>query len=405
MASHSENPADMFTPAHYGPAREDDLARLGLLVHEAFSGAQEGAEAWMRSHGVANVRVVRESADGQPVACLSRIVMGQFFGGRSVPMVGIAGVATDVTRRGGGLGKRLMGACVRELAAEGVALSALYASTRAFYRRVGYESAGGRYEYEIPIPKIPTCRAELEVRRLTDDDQPAMTRCYEAVARSQNGMLDRGPYCWGRVWKFRENPYRVFGAVGPTGDLEGYVAVFQRSNPEFGRHGVQLSDAIFTTPAAARTLVGLLANYATMGDALKFFGGPTHPIHLMLGHHWGSVRLHEPWMLRITSVPAALEARGYDPFVRGRLVIDVHDELVEANRGVWEIEVEGGRARVRRGSGEAMCVTVRGLAAMYSGYLVPEAAATCGLCAGTAAQFAIARAMFGGPTPWMPDFF
>ena len=51
--------------------------------------------------------------------------------------------------------------------------------------------------------------------------------------------------------------------------------------------------------------------------------------------------------LRILDLPAALEARGY---VGGRasLVLDVADEMFEANAGRWELDVADGRATVSR---------------------------------------------------------
>lgn len=389
----------------YGIASESDFPAVARLISEAFGGPLPGAEEWARSHGASNIRVMREQAEAR--SCLIRIPMGQFFGGRSVPMVGIAGVGADVTRRGQGLGRRMMTECVREIAAEGVALSALYASTRPLYRQVGFESAGARFEYEIPLDRLPKFTDTLEVRRISPDNQSDMTRCYNAVASTHNGPLDRGAYCWGRVWKFRDEPFKGFGAFNARGEIEGYVTLAQRRPPPpaMTNHDVVLSDAIFTTAAAARTLVNFLAGFTTVGDRLRFFGSPNHAIFMLLGHHHAQIRQQEAWMLRITDVKRALEQRGYNPHVRARLAFEVSD-VIDANRGPWTLDVEAGRATATRAASDApLRTSIRGLAAMYTGYLSPREAMIAGLCEGPAQMLDAAGAVFAGEMPWMVDFF
>jgi len=392
---------------HYGPAAETDVPTLARLMHEAFAGPLNRSEEWVRLHAFDNIRVTRGAPGGLPESCLFRIPMGMHFGGRSVPMVGVAGVAADPTKRGQGSGRRMMERCVQEIGEAGVAVSGLYASTRPLYRQVGYEAAGGRYEHELPIDRLPKFRTDLTIRRLTSEDQPQMTRCYSAFASQQNGTLDRGSYIWARVWKNRGEPYHAFGAVNRDGDLEGYVLLTQQPPPGFGKHNVILSDFAATSAQGVRALSTFLAGYTTMGDKVVYFGGPTHPLFTLLPHQWGTIRVFEPWMLRVTNVAAALEHRGYDPGVRARITLDVHDETIPMNTGTWGVEVEDGRARVTKGAtaGESLRTDARGLAAIYSGYLTPQDAALSGMCEASPAALAAARSVFAGPSPWMSDFF
>jgi predicted acetyltransferase len=391
----------------YDFARDDDLPAVARLLSDAFAGPVEGSELWARIHGAPNVRVMRppDPPPGGADACLVRIPMGQYFGGRSVPMVGIAGVAVSPVKRGLGLAREMMGRCLLEHAEAGFAISALYASTRPLYRQVGYEAAGRRFEVSLAVAHLPRFPDPRPVRALTEADQEAMSACYAEAARWQDGMLDRGAYIWQRVWKFREEAFRGFGVFGPGG-LEGYVMISQRRNPEFGKHDIALSDAILTTHDAARSLCTFLAGYATMGDRLIIFGTPSHPLTMLLPHHHEQVRLQESWMLRVLSVKGALEARGYPPGLRARVVLDVADGLIEENRGVWTLEVEGGRGRATRGgSGPAIRATIGGLAAMYTGFLTPARAAVCGLASGDAGVLHEAWQVFAGPAPAMVDFF
>lgn len=110
-------------------------------------------------------------------------------------------------------------------------------------------------------------------------------------------------------------------------------------------------------------------------------------------------------MLRITSVRHALEQRGYNPHVRARVAFEVSDTL-ESNSGPWTVEVEAGRGAVsRRPSDSPIRTSIRGLAAMYTGYLSARDAVIAGLCEGTPESLDAAGAVFGCGMPWMVDFF
>jgi predicted acetyltransferase len=300
----------------------------------------------------------------------------------------------------------MMREVVRELAGRGVALSALYASTQSLYRQVGYEAAGSRFRGTVPVHRIGVRGAGPGVEELTAADQPAITRCYEAFAREQNGTLDRGAYAWSRMWKFREQPFHAFG-VRRGEELDGYVFLAQTRKPESGRHDVTIGDLCFRHEEAGRRLLGLVANFSTIGDEAVFFLPPWHPGLVLMPLQTARIEHQEAWMLRVCDVRAALTARGYAEEVRGRVALEIEDETVEANRGVWTVALEGGRAVVTRGGEGSRAVRcgARGLAAMYTGYLTPREAARAGLAAGCEESLSLLGRALAGPRPWMTDFF
>src|SRR5262245_35632767 len=95
------------------PDREDELRDLGAIQAWAFAFPPPDAEAWLARAGHENVRVLRRGRE--VLGGLLLVPMGQFFGRRSVPMVGIAGVAVAPDRRRAGLGATLCRETVREL--------------------------------------------------------------------------------------------------------------------------------------------------------------------------------------------------------------------------------------------------------------------------------------------------
>jgi predicted acetyltransferase len=398
----------------YRPVSEADLPRVSRLLHHAFAGVEEMCGVWMRDAGLEHVRVMGEPGTDVP-ACLTRIPMGQYFGGRSVPMLGIAGVAVAPEARGGGIGRRLMEEAIRECARDGWALSGLYASTQSLYRQVGYEQAGHRFETRIAahrvadrggLPRVDA-DAAIVVQPLADAHEDAVRRCYAEFASSFDGMLDRGPYCWQRTRKLRDGTVsKGFGFVA-DGAVEGYVYLNQTRKPDTGHHDVGILDMAFSTPRGARATARVRSNFGTVADDVLFCGGPLHPLLALLPQQICQVTKRDFWMIRVVDVKRALEGRGYAPGVRGEVTLEVADRLVPSNHGRWTLSVAEGRGQVRAGGGDASVrLDIRSLGPIYSGLWTGRQAALLGLVSGDAAALDALAAIFGGGgTPWMIDMF
>jgi len=168
-------------------------------------------------------------------------------------MLGIAGVAVAPEHRGGGNAKQMMRKAMIEAANEGWPLAGLYASTHTLYRGVGFEHAGHRFQYTLPIVRIDVRDAPGAVVAITDADMPRVHACYARFAATCNGALDRGPYIWNRVRKHREETFQGFAIENPAHEIDGYFFLAQRRRAD-GRQDLSLSDFAFTTAAAARRL-------------------------------------------------------------------------------------------------------------------------------------------------------
>jgi len=110
------------------------------------------------------------------------------------------------------------------------------------------------------------------------------------------------------------------------------------------------------------------------------------------------------WMLRLLDVVGALEGRGY-PAVSEEFVLSVEDPLFPENRGPWRVVAEGGTVSVTPASGGAGVrpISIGTLSSLYGGFLSAGDAMAFGLVDEAAAP-GLAR-LFGGPAPWMYDFF
>lgn len=387
----------------YGIARGDELADLIELEGHAFVLPPAECAAWLDRSGADNLRVLRR--DGQVAGGLVLVPMGQFFGGRSVPMTGVAGVGVRLDAQRRGVATALMRGVLGELAERGVALSTLFASTRPLYRKVGYEPAGTRCVARLS-PQDIALDERGPVRRLGEGDHGPVRDLYRAVAAHHAGHLDRGEYVWQRLTGERGGA-RAYGIAvdDEDGALEGYL--FYRKVPRsIPHHRVEITDLEATTSRAWRRLWSFVRDLSTrVVDDVTFHTAPADPGLLAHPDPRFELVVVESWMLRVVDARAALVARGYPVGLRAELALDVVDPLLPRNAGRIWLRVADGSAEVEPGGPGRVRLDAGALAAVYAGFLDPRALARLGRVEGSPADLAAAAAVFAGPAPWMREIF
>ncbi len=387
-----------------------DVSAMSRFISIAFGTKPEGATKWLSEKlGVDNLRVMRNGgADGRRVvSCLGRIPMAQWWGGKSVPMLGIAGVATPPEHRGCGHAKRMMQAAVREAAADGYPLSVLYASTQPLYRAVGYEQAGHRFVSKLPMQTLGATEKARDVVAIGPPEMDEVKDCYRRFAQNFAGMTDRTEYLWERVRNRRDETFHGFG-VREDGRIAAYMFAQTESGGGRERGDLVVSDIAWSTPSAARKVLGLLADFTTMTEHALVAGAPLHPLATLLPQQRFSIDLKEFWMLRVLRVPEAVRLRGYARGVATSTVFDIRDDLVAENNGRWRVTVRDRKGVCERTTETEPAVQcdVRAFAPLYCGLHTASQARAIGLLEGPDGAVESADALFCGQgTPWMTDFF
>lgn len=383
----------------YETATPDDLGALVDLLVEAYHADRQWIADGLRRRGLDRFRLVRSGRQIQ--AALELIPLGQWFGGRCVSTGTIAWVVTRVASRGTGVAQSLMQSALEEMRRGGIALSTLYASTAALYRRLGYEWAGHVVRYELPLKEIGLRRRDGQVERADRADAPEIQAVYGACARRDCGLLERDSTFWAERFDPLPAPELAAYVVYYEGRPEGYALIDEKPHDR----QLVLRDVMFTTRRAGERLLTLLADHSSLFDTGVYWGGPDDPLqHLLPEEQVVAVR-HKRWMLRIVDVVAALEGRGYPPHLEAGLDLDLTDPLVAENSGPWQLTVAGGRARVSRGGQGRMRLDIGALAALYSGYARPELLSLAERLTGPADVLALAGLVFAGPRPAMTDVF
>jgi predicted acetyltransferase len=380
-------------------ADEAERKVLEKILEESFGTDGLPWATWMERIGHENLRVV--TVDGAIRGGLGFYRFGQHWGGARVAMIGLAGVGVAPEARGGGLAKAFLVHTLREAREEGIPLAALYASSVAVYRSVGFEQAGAALKYAAPIASLPRGDHSLACEPFAPSDTRAVRHLYEARAKRWNGHLDRNEAIWTRIatpYQGVARAYRFGSAAAP----EGYV-IYSHVPSEDLHFGIQLRDLVLATPAAARRCMALISDLRSLAREVRWLGCASDPLLSLLPEQTARVTEQGRWMLRILDPERALAARGYA--ADGEVHFDVKDALF-GEVGI-RIAVRGGRAEVaREAPGRAnVALDARALAAMYTGFAHPATLAAMGMLEGDAREADALARLFVGAEPWLCDWF
>lgn len=387
------------------PADDAEIDAYVKCVSQALFFPDMDLGTWTEREGSSNIRVARRA--GEVAGGLIRQPMGQWFGGKSVPMAAVRAVGVAPEHRGAGVATRLMQTLIQELHGDGVPLSTLYPATEPVYRRAGFEEAGTRFTYRLPVQSIDVCERALPLRKIEDSDHEAIRSAYAARATRTAGNLDRNEWAWQRVLSPLLTPKNTHGyLVEQDGHIEGYVVYSQKQGERVAHaHGLVGTDFVVLTPSAGRRLLTFFADHQSMVDTITWCGAPSDPITFLLGDQTWKLVDRMDWMLRVVDVPGALEARGYLPGVTGEVHLAVRDDVLAANNRRFVLEVGESRGLVRAGGRGEVDIDIRGLAAIYSGHLTPLELKTTGYVDASDDELKELARFFAGPSPWMSDIF
>ena len=321
----------------------------------------------------------------------------QFWGGRPMPMGGVAGVVVAPDARGVGVGSLLMAAIAQRSLELGDVVSALYPATLPLYRALGWELAGAQHRISM----------SAEALRTLGGRQVPLRTAAEA---------DTGPFIEG----LRER-YAARRANGPklpseaeareqlTGEgMMSYLTDGGHVVYEWANEDLVVSHLSADTPEVARALWSVVGSGSSVVKRVAAYVAPDDPVHLLLSEEVAHETHLKRWMLRLLDVRKAIAARGFSSAVTGSAALSLQDPLLAAgNSGAWLLEVSGGRGRLR--PGEATETSLRlgpnGIAAMYAGTPV-HVLRVAGLASGgNPAADELLDAAFAGPAAYLLEYF
>ena len=381
-----------------------DAEQAWRLGSQAFGGPDEPPATWRPEMPGCSAWGVFEGP-----RMLARAVdrhQAHYFGGRSVPVAGLAGVSVLPEARGAGVGRLVLTHVLEQAHERGAAVSLLFPTTAAPYRRLGWERAGAGLTWSVPTASLADVRppAGVSVRRAEVADLDPIVALHGEAARTRSGGTDRTS----TVYRQRSAELRLADYSGTTlavdeaGETVGFMA-WDRSKGYRGDGVIEVHDLVGVRPAALAALLANLGTWASVAYAVQLRLAVDDPVLLLSGLVGATVVDEHPWMARLVDAPAAVASRGWPTYLTGAVDLHLSDAECPWNDGPWRLEVAGGTGALSRGGAGSVRMGARAAAAWYAGMgLGPLRAA--GLVDGDAAHDAFLTAATAG-VPGLVDYF
>ncbi len=328
---------------------------------------------------------------------------GQFFGGASVPMGGLASVAVAPHARGRGVAGALLDAALPAMRDAGQCVSALYGSVPGLYRSRGWEQAGRRERWRLATAGLARLRAPGRLppmRRAGEADDAAIERGYTRIAAGIAGMLDRRAPATNFPARGELDIADVVPGAGD--ELRGTLLA---NRPDRGP--LEVADLFATDADAGLALLSSLGSWSAQVPEIDL--PAFDPMVLgLLAELPGTNVVTQPWMLRVVDLPAAVAARGWPaaawcrPFA---VDLDVVDEHAPWQAGRCRLVCDETVSLEPGGSG-ALRVHARGLGPWFAGAADSGTLRRGGLADGDARTATALDVLTGAPrTVRMVEFF
>ena len=254
------------------------------------------------------------------------------------------------------------------------------------------------------------------LRRLSREDWELVIACYDAVAPSQPGWVDRSPWWW-KVCEDQsfEDQAFLYGVQGDDG-LDGFVSFVQaQSRVGRGVRGARSPSGATSsrstrwspaTPTAAVTLWHFLGTHGMQASTITLVSAPIEPLLLMLPEQEVRVAANNRWMFRLVDARAALGERGFPPGFAAEIHLEIADRVAPWNDGRFVLHIEGGRGELTPGGDGNVQIGINALSALSTGWAGATALVEAGaLHHASPADRAALDAAFSGPRPTMIDEF
>lgn len=378
-----------------------EVKRLGEILGQCFTGFQEEKwETYQKIIGLDNFRILCQGK--QIVGGLGIYFMGQYFGGQSIPIGGIAAVGIAPEYRGQKAATTLMSELLQEFYQKNIALSTLYPATQILYRGVGYDQAGVHCQWKIPLRNLAVNDRILPVEKIENPTPDDFRKLYQKKAQQQNGYLDR---CWG-IWQMILDPndgdIHAYW-IGEKNNRQGYL-IYQQVVID-GKVCLKIKDWVALNASAIKRLWTLIADHRSQVSQCQWNGSFYDPKMLLLPEQIGGIVRHDIWFMRIVNVIKALEIRPYPSHLEIELDCVINDPLLSNNCSNFRLQVSGGKGTVRQGGKGNISMNIRGLASLYTGFLTASQLNLCGQLEANNISLEITDQLFALPTPSLPDFF
>ncbi|MCL2003251.1 MAG: GNAT family N-acetyltransferase [Oscillospiraceae bacterium] len=299
------------------------------------------------------------------------------FDGHTVPMGGVAGIATPAEERRKGYVRGLFEVILPAMREEGKVFSFLYPFSFEFYRKFGYELCYTPNRVTAPMDLFCEYRMPERAEQVfPGGDMAELLTVYEAFTLDKNLPLVRDIASMRA--RAEHDPYITKHYAYLNRDENGAPDAYMLCSAEDGDGGdiLKIREMAWTTPEGMRAMLGLIGALAPEFETLKWDAPGGVCLPALIGDAFEVSAARPAYgMNRILHVPRAL-ALLKAPAQPGRVTLAVTDDALPANTGVYAVEWENGAVTSVKPSGAAadLETDVQTLAQLVTGFLTPAEA-------------------------------
>jgi predicted acetyltransferase len=317
---------------------------------------------------------------GREVGAYVQLNFQTWLAGRSLPMMGIGGVAVAPQSRGQGVARVMIEHALEQARSQQVPIAMLYPFQHGFYRKLGWAWVGQPQQYRVACRDLPSYGERSGILPYELAHMPALKAIYAQVAPQHNGWLQRQGWQW--LARLKPVTGREIYVYEAAGEIQGYAILqFLELGPrQLLCVGVQ--EWVALTSAAYRGIVGFLAALRDQVDTVVWntYAGDPFP-HLLkeqrqdpslaagsaefgLTHRFGE--LGGGFMWRLVDLKRALELRSIPPGDPFALTLRVNDPVWGAQ--VVTAEFADGQIHCHdRATAPAITLSIEHLTALFAG--------------------------------------
>ncbi len=360
---------------------------------------RERESQFLRSWDPADRRAIRL---GSEIA--GGLVMGRwthFFGCREVSAVPIMAVGVAVEHRRHGLASILMAETLRDLYRREIPISTLFAANVPLYRKAGYEVAIERYAFKVNTSEIKVRDYTCGMVRHPNARSDTLEALHNRSMQDTNGNIRRPEVMWNArfdaPWAGTPSTFLVRKGSKSV----GYAVMFQNSDTD----PMRVTDYCALNREAALRILTAIADHSSRIRTATWAGGSNDLLAQLLPDNTYEINKSEPCMLRIVSVPRALEERGYPSSLKAEVHFSVSDDIIRENNGGFVLKVRNGKGSVVKGGEGRVRIDIRTLALLYTCMMTPLELSVAGSLVASDSDLETMGLVFAGPRPWVRDHF
>ena len=368
------------TVRRLGPEDAAASQRLGWEAFGVPAGEPERPEleqpGWHGWGVLDEGRLVAQAADREYDA---------WFGGRTLPLAGVADVTVAAEARGAGVLRPLLTALLEGARERGAVVSTLFPTAPGIYRRVGYEVVAATHRADVPVAALAAVppAPSITLRRAVPEDAERVRRLYDTWAAGLDGPLTRRGVSFPASDADLVN--KVTGvslAEDEDGTLLGYAS-WVRGPGDPSRPDLLVHDLVTTRVDACAALLRMLGSFASVARTVRFRSTGGDPVRLLLPTADRTPVHEDLYMLKVLDVPGAFTGAACPPSLAWRSGFTVAGDVLAGVDGSYALEAADGTLRcVRAPARDDRTLTSRGLALLVTGAAPCRDLRTLGLLTG-----------------------